>query len=131
MVFSFNVVRSMRCALGLGALGFLALTACGKSNASVASASAGSTGCPADQVSVFNKTSKSWYAACGERVYMCQESRKGAECAQQDPKALTPALMERVRALNAVPKPQRDAFVSADITKGTWDEYAKIVGSVN
>lgn len=130
MVFSSSLFRSTRAALGLGALGLIALTGCGKSNASVASASAGSTGCPAEQLSVFNKSSRSWYAACGERVFMCQESRKGAECAPQDPKGLSPALMERVRALNAVPKPQRDALASADITKGTWDEYAKLVGAV-
>ncbi len=131
MVLSSTLARSMRSALGLGFAGLLVLSGCGKSNASVASASAGATGCPSDQLSLFNKEGKNWFAACGERVFMCTETRKGAECAQQDPKALGAATMERVRALNSVPKPQRDIFTTADITKGTWEAYAKTIAAVS
>jgi hypothetical protein len=106
---------------------------CSTSNASVATATQTGTGCAPEQLSVFNynKTERTWLAACDERLFVCTEKRGGANCTAQKSEALDPALLERVRALKTVPKPQRDAFISADISAGDWNTYAKTVGAVN
>ncbi len=106
---------------------------CSTSNASVATATQSGTGCASEHLSVFNydKAERTWLAACDEQLFVCREKRGGAACNAQQTSTLDPALLERVRALKTVPKPQRDAFISADIGAGDWDHYAKIVGAVN
>ncbi len=123
-------VRSLGPAL-LPAL--LLVVGCSASNASVATATQTGTGCASEQLSVFNynKTERTWLAACDEQLFVCTEKRGGANCTPQKSEALDPALLERVRALKTVPKPQRDAFISADISAGDWNQYAKTVGAVN
>jgi hypothetical protein len=129
MFFS-STVRSLGPAL-LPAV--LLVVGCSASTASVATATQTGTGCASEHLSVFNynKSEHTWLAACDEQLFVCAEKRGGATCTAQKSETLDPALVERVRALKTVPKPQRDAFISADISAGTWDEYARTVGAAN
>lgn len=107
------------------------LVACAPSNASVATATQAGTNCSAERLSVFNyvKSKGTWLAACGENLFVCSDKRPSASCAPQNSANLDPALLERMRALQEVPQPQRDAFVSEDIAAGTWGQFAKNVAA--
>ncbi len=107
------------------------LVACAPSNASVATATQAGTNCAAERLGVFNydRSKGTWLAACGENLFVCADKRTGASCTPQNSANLDPALLERVRTLQEVPQPQRDAFVSTDIAAGTWDQFAKKVAS--
>jgi hypothetical protein len=86
----------------------------------------GNTGCPGDDLAVFNYDEKArgWRAACHEKLFVCSAVGGGTRCTEQDAATLDQELFARSQLLFQLPKQRRDRFVSVDILAGTWDEYS-------
>jgi hypothetical protein len=98
----------------------------------VTQGTAGATACSQQELVVFNydRKSRNWLAACGERVFVCSPAGSGARCAAQAPETIDRGLAERVEALSQVPSPQRDLFVHYDVSSEDWDGFARLVAKV-
>lgn len=127
-----DLLRSVRISRGLSALSLALAAACAPSAEAVTQGTASGTGCSEQDLLVFNydKKSRNWLAACSGRVFVCSPGRTTANCVEQAPETVDPALSERIQALTLVPLPQRGLFVHYDVSSQDWDGFAKTVASV-
>jgi hypothetical protein len=126
------VATSMRLLLISWSLGSLtALLGCTASPQAVPKISTGATGCPEQQLVVFNysRPNRTWNAACGEKQFVCS-ARGGIRCTKQEPETVDVELVTRAKALLEVPVAQRTWFVDKDISQGSWDSFATVVATV-
>jgi hypothetical protein len=126
------VATSMRLLLVSRLVGsFTALIGCTASPQAVPKISTGATGCPEQQLAVFNysRPNRTWNAACGEKQFVCS-ARGGIRCTKQEPETVDVELVTRAKALLEVPVAQRTWFVDKDISLGSWDSFATLVATV-
>ncbi len=132
-------VKSVRLELVVGfslwATAFVAggaTTACAPAPQTVANVSVGNTGCPANDLAVFNydENTRGWHAACRDKYFVCSAVGGGTRCTPQETATLDPELVARSQLLFELPKPKRDRFVATDILAGTWDSFAYEVAAL-
>ena len=104
---------------------------CAPQPKTVANVSIGNTGCPEEDLAVFNYQveSRSWQAACHEKMYVCSDVRGATRCTLQDEATRDPEVYVRAQLLYELPKAQRNAFISFDISQGDWETYSKAVAA--
>lgn len=124
---NFNALFRSFCVVGL------VVAACAPKAKTVANISIGNTGCPVENLAVFNYVpeSRSWRALCSETLYVCSDIRGASTCTLQDPNTEEAGLKDRAKLLLKLDKPRRDLFISSDIRQGTWDEYSTKVVAVS
>jgi hypothetical protein len=108
------------------------LGACAPSPKTVANVTTGITGCPSESLVVFGytKATRTWAAACGERVYVCSDGRGPARCTEQQPDTVDAEKVVRAKAIAPLSAPQRAWFVDQDISQGDWASFAQLVATV-
>jgi hypothetical protein len=107
-------------------------TGCAPAPQTVANVSVGNTGCPANDLAVFNydENTRGWHAACRDKYFVCSAVGGGTRCTPQETATLDPELVARSQLLFNLPKQKRDRFVASDILAGTWDSFAYEVAAL-
>lgn len=108
-----------------GALGG-AILGCAPGAKTVANVSIGNTGCPAEDLAVFNYVveNRSWRAVCVEKLYVCSDIRGATQCVPQDPNTEEAGLKDRAKLLLKLDKPRRDVYIKSDIRAGSWESFS-------
>lgn len=110
--------------------------ACAPQPKTVANVTIGNTGCPAEDLAIFNynKENRSWQGACHEKMYVCSDVRGATRCTLQDEATRDAEVFVRAQLLFELPKHKRNAFIEYDVKQGSWDDYSlrvAIVGSLS
>ncbi|MDH5675877.1 MAG: hypothetical protein OEZ06_27385 [Myxococcales bacterium] len=107
-------------------LAVFALGACAPKAQTVANMSVGLTGCPAEDLAVFNYVpeSRQWRAVCHRVFYVCAVTKGGTSCTEQQAATLEAGLPARVQLFMTLPKVKRDRLVTFDLVARSWNEVA-------
>ncbi len=106
-------------------------TACAPSVRTVANVTAGGTGCPTNDLTIFDydEASRTWGAACVDKLFVCASSG-GGKCKQRESQTVEPELRDRVALVAQLPKAGRDLFVKVKMLDGDWDTFSRRVAVV-
>jgi hypothetical protein len=109
------------------------VSACAPGAKTVANVSIGNTGCPAEDLAVFNYTveNRSWRALCVNKLYVCSDTRGATQCVPQDPNTEEAGLRDRAQLLLKLDRSRRDLFIKSDIRTGSWEAYSSAIVAVS
>lgn len=117
--------------VSMGIVALLLSAACAPSAKTVVNVTTGITGCPTESLAVFNyvKATRTWSAACGEKLYVCSDGRGDARCTEQQPETIDPERAARAKALLLLSSKQRTAYADKDISLGDWPTFAQTIAT--
>jgi hypothetical protein len=105
--------------------------ACAPQPKTVANVSIGNTGCPAQDLAVFDYVAKtrSWRAVCHDTLYVCSDVRDGTRCTKQA--TVDPEVLARGQLLIPLRQDQRDRFIESKIMRGDWEQFSASVVAIS